>query len=149
MLLFAAIGFGANQYIFSIRGSNPSSGQLGSGKVLCTANVIYPSGHVDIQMRCYDTTVANPSWRVLFNTTISDSVVTTIIPWVTPGIDKGNIGWITCSFSRITTDAMGVPITSTPGSAKSMQIYCIDTNTNAILYQSVVTPTRIVTGPLP
>lgn len=68
--------YAQNQYVFSVT----------QNKTLCTANQVNNGGTIELQMRCYDTTVANPSYRLLLNTSITDSVFT-------------KAGDITCLFS--------------------------------------------------
>lgn len=72
-LLFMVIGLGqerlnltTNLYIFSIS----------QNKTLCTANKVNNNGTIELQMRCYDTTTSVPSYRLLLNTSIFDTVVT-------------------------------------------------------------------------
>ncbi len=67
LLLCLSAGFAtaANVYVFS----------LTQNKTLCTANKVNNSGTIELQMRCYDTTTSVPSYRMLINTSIFDTVL--------------------------------------------------------------------------
>ncbi len=94
---------------------------------------------VDIQMRCYDS--SNPVYRMLLNVTMYDAGLISVYPWSIPanGLNHAQ-PWISCVFSRITTDNMGNVLPPGPGTSKSMAIQCINlsgTNSLPILEYTV------------